>query len=95
VVTDIARTRVSDHHGHGFPVCDRLFTGFHAGPVGERFTHIFLKGLYFSATTFLTIGYGDIQPPTQTVAFAAGIEGFLGLFLMSYFTVAIVRKLLR
>ncbi len=68
---------------------------FTLSPSGEVFSNVFFKGLYFSAVTFLTIGYGDIQPPTQAIAFVASVEGFLGLFLMSYFTVAIVRKLLR
>ena len=54
-----------------------------------------LKSMYFSVITFLTIGYGDIHPVGPWSALFAGMEGFLGLFLMSYFTVTIVRKLLR
>ena len=49
---------------------------------------------YHSAITFLTIGYGDYYP----TGFNRGIsivEGWMGLFLMSYFTVAFVRKILR
>lgn len=49
---------------------------------------------YHSAITFLTIGYGDYYP----TGFSRGIsivEGWMGLFLMSYFTVAFVRKILR
>ena len=49
---------------------------------------------YHSAITFLTIGYGDYYP----TGFNRGvsiIEGWSGLFLMSYFTVAFVRKILR
>lgn len=49
---------------------------------------------YHSAITFLTIGYGDYYP----LEYARGlsiIEGWMGLFLMSYFTVAFVRKILR
>lgn len=57
--------------------------------------NIFTQGVYFSLITFLTIGYGDVSPLNSLTAFAAGIEGFLGLFLMSYFTVAVVRKTLR
>lgn len=50
---------------------------------------------YYSGITFLTIGYGDLSPanfPTQIISV---IEGFIGLFFMSYFTVAFVRKILR
>lgn len=49
---------------------------------------------YHSAITFLTIGYGDFYP----TGFERGlsiIEGWSGVFLMSYFTVAFVRKILR
>ncbi len=49
---------------------------------------------YHSAITFLTIGYGDYYP----TGFSRGVsvvEGWTGLFLMSYFTVAFVRKILR
>ncbi len=53
------------------------------------------NGFYFSAITFLTIGYGDIAPVTALMRVLASLEGFLGLFFMSYFTVAIVRKTLR
>lgn len=60
----------------------KLFTGFG-------------RGLYFSIITFFTIGYGDITPASGWAAFFAGIEGFLGVFFMSYFTVSIVRKTLR
>lgn len=52
------------------------------------------KSFYFSAITFLTIGFGDYYP----IGFSrvlAGVEGFAGLFMMSYFTVAFVRKILR
>ncbi|MEI6019544.1 MAG: potassium channel family protein [Bacteroidota bacterium] len=50
--------------------------------------------LYYSGITFFTIGYGDyfangfLKP-------VAVFEGFSGVFLMSYFTVAFVRKILR
>ncbi|MEA3475913.1 MAG: potassium channel family protein, partial [Candidatus Cloacimonadota bacterium] len=52
------------------------------------------KAAYFSAITFLTIGYGDYVP-NGIIRLFSGIEGFLGLFLMAYFTVAFVRKVLR
>ncbi|MCH7657532.1 MAG: hypothetical protein IIB05_04360 [Bacteroidetes bacterium] len=50
--------------------------------------------LYHSAITFLTIGYGDYYP-SGVIRWVSGVEGFVGLFLMSYFTVAFVRKILR
>ncbi len=52
------------------------------------------KAFYHSAITFLTIGYGD-HYPYGSIRWMSGIEGFVGLFLMSYFTVAFVRKILR
>ena len=50
--------------------------------------------LYFSAITFFTVGYGDCSPMGY-FKIIAPIEGFIGVFLMSYFTVAFVRKILR
>jgi len=52
------------------------------------------RALYHSAITFLTIGYGDYYP-SGVIRWVSGVEGFVGLFLMSYFTVAFVRKILR
>ncbi len=52
------------------------------------------KAFYHSAITFLTIGYGDYYPE-GIARWLSGIEGFVGLFMMSYFTVAFVRKVLR
>jgi len=59
----------------------------------ERLTPMGIA-FYHSAITFLTIGYGDYYP-MGIIRFISGIEGFTGLFLMSYFTVAFVRKILR
>jgi hypothetical protein len=50
--------------------------------------------LYHSAVTFFTIGYGDVFPMRLSRVFSA-FEGFMGVFMMSYFTVAFVRKILR
>jgi len=55
---------------------------------------ILARSFYHSAITFLTIGYGD-HYPYGAVRWVSAMEGFLGLFLMSYFTVAFVRKILR
>ncbi len=52
------------------------------------------KAFYHSAITFLTIGYGDYYP-NGISRWLSAIEGFIGLFMMSYFTVAFVRKILR
>ena len=54
----------------------------------------FGSSLYYSGITFLSVGYGDyfawgILKPVSV------LEGFTGVFLMSYFTVAFVRKILR
>ncbi len=55
---------------------------------------IVAKSFFFSAVTFFTIGYGDFYP-MGAVRILSGIEGFMGVFMMSYFTVAFVRKILR
>jgi hypothetical protein len=52
------------------------------------------RSFYHSAITFFTIGYGD-HYPFGAARVISSIEGFMGVFLMSYFTVAFVRKVLR
>lgn len=52
------------------------------------------QSMYFSAITFFTIGYGDYFPYGY-IRWVASIEGFSGVFMMSYFVVAFVRKMLR
>ncbi len=54
----------------------------------------FGNSIYYSAITFFTIGYGDYFAH-GFLKFVAACEGFSGVFLMSYFTVAFVRKILR
>jgi hypothetical protein len=53
-----------------------------------------LQSFYHSAITFFTIGYGDVYP-VGVSRIISGLEGFMGVFMMSYFTVAFVRKVLR
>jgi len=51
--------------------------------------------LYYSAITFFTVGYGEFLPLHGLSRALAGIEAFFGVFMMSYFTVAFARKILR
>jgi hypothetical protein len=53
-----------------------------------------VDSFYFSAVTWLTIGYGECVP-TGFFKIVAPLEGWFGVFMMSYFTVAFVRKILR
>lgn len=54
-----------------------------------------IDSFYYSGITFLTVGYGDIYPISFFAKILSVGEGFLGIFLMAYFTVSFVRKLLR
>jgi hypothetical protein len=54
----------------------------------------FLDGLYFSVTTFTTLGFGDMypdqgHPPTRCVAMA---EALCGAFLMALFVVTLSKR---
>lgn len=53
-----------------------------------------LDTFYYSIITFTTVGYGDCSP-VGALRFVASLEGFFGVFMMSYFTVAFARKILR
>ena len=53
-----------------------------------------IQSFYHSAITFFTIGYGDVYPMGLS-RIISGIEGFIGVFMMSYFTVSFVRKVQR
>lgn len=55
---------------------------------------VLVQSFYHAAITFFTIGYGDTYPIGMS-RILAGFEGFMGVFMMSYFTVAFVRKVLR
>jgi hypothetical protein len=55
---------------------------------------VLVQSFYHSAITFFTIGYGDVFPVGLS-RLVSGLEGFMGVFMMSYFTVAFVRKVLR
>lgn len=72
---------------------------FHAGDIvnavgATDHLSFFQTCFYHSAITFLTIGYGDYYPMGFERVISI-IEGWSGVFLMSYFTVAFVRKILR
>lgn len=57
--------------------------------------HHWWSPIYYSVITFFTVGYGDLSAQNGFTAFLCGVESFLGVFLMSYFSVAVVRKILR
>jgi len=52
------------------------------------------RAFYYCGITFLTVGYGEYVP-LGNIQWLAILIAFSGVFLMSYFTVAFVRKILR
>ncbi len=49
---------------------------------------------YYTGITYFTVGYGEIVP-IGILRLVADLTAFVGVFMMSYFTVAFVRKILR
>ena len=50
------------------------------------------EGLYFSAVTFTTLGYGDFRPKPGIWRLVAGAEAFAGAFLISVFVVTLAHR---
>ena len=53
------------------------------GGLAGSFDGSFLSCVYFSFTSYTTLGIGDIYP-TGTLRFLAGIEGLVGLVLITW-----------
>ncbi|MFA6552798.1 MAG: pentapeptide repeat-containing protein [Candidatus Paceibacterota bacterium] len=54
----------------------------------------FIDSLYFSISTFTTLGYGDFHA-IGLARFVAGFESFVGMTLISLFTVIVARNVIR
>ncbi|MGE0079564.1 MAG: potassium channel family protein [Bacteroidales bacterium] len=70
---------------------DTTITGFQPG---DSFMTRYLTAAYYAAITYFTVGYGEIVP-VGVLRLVAVSSAFIGVFMMSYFTVAFVRKILR
>jgi hypothetical protein len=67
------------------------YKSFYQNEVMNRFAN----GFYHSIQSTFTLGYGDVNPNNMITLLISGGESFIGVFMMSYFTAAFVRKLLR
>ncbi len=71
-----------------------MMTGDHF-MIQEHIVPGFKSAFYFSAITFITIGYGDITPNSSAATLASVLEGVIGVISISIFTVTLARKLNR
>lgn len=55
---------------------------------------VLLKSLYFSITTFATLGYGDFQPVGRWARALAGVEALVGGLLMALLVVVLARRII-
>lgn len=69
-------------------------TSITSAQAGQSFWIKFWDAVYYTGITYFTVGYGDILPE-GSIRYLADITAFTGVFMMSYFTVAFVRKILR
>lgn len=70
---------------------DRLLLYDPTLPAFENLRHFALT-LYYSMVTFTTLGYGDITPVGWSRLFA-GVEAFVGGFMMALFVLVFSRKM--
>lgn len=79
------------------------FTGITDGDVVYRITadsslweiiEIFGLMSYYSIVTFTTLGYGDLTPVSNFTRFFAGIEAFMGAFLVALFVITVNKNLM-
>ncbi|MBU0764025.1 MAG: potassium channel family protein, partial [Bacteroidetes bacterium] len=77
-------------------VCPYIFESTYINCITEEMSFLdrLFTTLYYSLITFATVGYGDCSP-VGFLRFFAAIEGIIGVYMMSYFTVAFARKILR
>ena len=54
---------------------------------------VFFTSLYFSAVTFATLGYGDIQPVGPLARTIAGLESLIGSMLMALLVFVLTRRM--
>ncbi len=63
----------------------------------ETWSAAWLEGLYFSFTTFATLGYGDVSygPEHPLLRMLSTVEAWCGAVFISLFVVLLARKVFR
>ena len=56
---------------------------------------ILLGNLYFSAVTFSTLGYGDVEPASGAVQFLASVQSITGAALLALLVAVLARRITR
>lgn len=51
--------------------------------------------LYYSAVTFSTLGYGDVEPASTAVQFLASVQSIVGAALMALLVAVLARRVTR
>ncbi|MCX6011503.1 MAG: pentapeptide repeat-containing protein [Chloroflexi bacterium] len=70
-----------------------FFIGKFSPNLGTLTPDTFLNGFYYSAVSFITLGYGSwIQNTTGLVKALGVFEAFIGFFMMTLFLVTFVKK---
>lgn len=83
------------YHTYGLPEMSQIRS---LGDILDLFVDavdLFVSSIYFSIATFITLGYGDMQPIGWGTQLLASIEAFIGAFLVALFVFSLGKQVSR
>lgn len=82
-------------HSYNIPSISQLTDVSSLTDIVVNTMDMFLSSFYFSISTFITLGYGDMQPVGWATQLLASIEAFIGAFLVALFVFSLGKQVSR